>query len=217
MSANPIITELIDTPDTVELIRDQIAAILHLELSNQKNLAKQAHLEDAADYDIAVYLEKLFSFDIEGQSEKFPAVNVQLVQSDEASGSSRVDASKHTAIFYLDCYGCGNVGNADTDKAAVIKAWKVGRLVRNIIGAGQYAYLGLRPGKDGKAGVCSRKIRRRSAGVPRGLPDGAYQVVICRLELEVSFYEFSPQASGVKYELYDFVCRDPEGKVYFHI
>ena len=216
MSSNPVITDLISTPDTVEIIRDQIAAILLLELSNQKNLAEQAHLTDAADYDIAVYLEKQFPVDVAGGSEKFPAVNVQLIQSDYANGSSQVDANKRTAVFYLDCYGCGNAGNADTDNAAVIKAWKVGRLVRNIIAAGQYTYLGMRTDKN-KPGVCSRKIRSLSTGVPSGIVNGAYQVVICRLELEVSFYEFSPQASGVKYELYDFVCRDPDGKVYFHI
>ena len=49
--------ELLSEPDNIEYIRDQIGAILSVELANQFALAEEAADHNARDYNIAVYIE----------------------------------------------------------------------------------------------------------------------------------------------------------------
>ena len=49
--------ELLSEPDNIEYIRDQIGAILSVELANQFALAQKKADPNARDYNIGVYIE----------------------------------------------------------------------------------------------------------------------------------------------------------------
>jgi hypothetical protein len=214
-----IISTFLSTPDNVELIRDQIGAIIALESANQYALAIKAEVDDADDYDIGVYIENARPWDLSGEKKDspFPLVNVMLEKVINESGSSAVSSQKYTATFDLDCYGCGNLAGGETDdQQAARKAWKVARIVRNIVMAGEYTYLGLQKIKDVQC-VSSRKITKMSSGISGNMAESAQAVIVCRIELAVTYYESSPQATGVEMEPMVFACEDSTGKILFNI
>jgi hypothetical protein len=214
-----IINMLLSTPDNVELIRDQIGAIIALESAHQYELATKAKVDDAEDYDIGVYVENARPWDLTGEKKDspFPLVNVMLEKVVNESGSSAVSTQKYTATFDVDCYGCGNLADGETDdQRAARKAWKIARVVRNILMAGEYTYLGLQKIKDVQC-VSSRKITKMSSGISGNMAESAQAVIVCRIELAVTYYESSPQATGVEMEPMVFACEDSTGKILFNI
>jgi hypothetical protein len=210
-----IITTFLNKKDNAEKIRDQIAAIIALECANQYSLAQAAGAADADDFNISAYIENARPWEVtdEKESSPFPLVNVSLEKIVSDIGSNASNCQKFTGFYNIDCYGCGNiVDELGDDRNAALNAWKVARIVRNIIGAGEYTYLGLRK-VDGVQCVCSRKIEKIETGATANMAETAIAVLIARMTLSVVFYESSPQADGVEMEPMTFTCKDSTGKV----
>jgi hypothetical protein len=213
-----MIEYLLSTPDNIELIRDNIAAILTLELQKQKELATEAALPDAADYDVSVHIDKTRPWQLTSNEEiknPFPLINVLFSESKPVSGGDRTRAIDYTAKYLIDCYGCGNVAEDDgmgtiifdDDSFANRRALKTARLARNILMSSFYTYLGLR------SVVKSREVSEYKIGFPDNMPESAVGVSVCRITLSVTFTETSPQAEGVPYEGMLFKSFDSNGNI----
>lgn len=203
------IDTLLNTPDNVEIIRDQICGILAIELDNQYELAKQAGDPVADDYNIKVHQEETepWSITTESDSKAFPLVNVCLQDVSAQAGSTSTDKRASRASFNLDCYCSGSFnGDGTGGRHAVTKAWKAARVIRNIIDAASYTYLGLR------GIVTSRQIQSIETGLPN-LNDASINVCICRIRLVVDYYEHSPQVSGPIIEPIHISINDNNGVV----
>lgn len=190
-----LITTLINKQDTFEIIRDQIAAILAIEVSNQMILAKAADLEPL-DWKMRIFTERSNPWEqfLNNQDDKSPLVNVWYDNSnfDQKKGNT-VERQNSESIFNIDVYGLGiskdeiQGGHSPGDKAAALEAHRGLRLVRNILMAGPYTYLALR------GTVWQRWPQSVQVFQPSSESRTVEQVVGARLALRVSFSEFSPQ------------------------
>lgn len=206
------ILELIDKQDTNEIVRDQIAAILEIEKEKQKDLA----LIDGQDqylYDFDVYVEKsrpweLLSDTTGEELSQPPIVNV-LFDNDvfDNKGSDSVGNQKVLGTFYIDCYGSKNSYEDDNgdmvdgDSESSKEADRVARLVRNILMAGEYTYLGLRKT------VLKRYVNRREKFMPSDREGKYFETIVAtRITLNVEYVESSPQKSGEDLELLIHEC-----------
>jgi hypothetical protein len=242
---NASITTLLNEPDNLEKIRDQIAFILKLEFINQYQKAREelhklaiekgfneTTLEEElveyfitnhtkefinpAEFNIGVYLERERPWQLTENSEgknPFPLVNVKLAgYRKENEPGSTVNNQKYIGDFIIDCYAQGSPENPNyfDDTDATIRAWKLGRIVRNILMSAQYTYLGMRKI------VRRREITEAGTGTPTdktgNIDDSAVSVTICRILFSVYFYETSPQAETVELEEISFKAFVPGEK-----
>ncbi len=203
---------LFSEPDNVEIIRDEIAVILSAEFKKQYKMACDKNLEDCEDFNVKVYLEDDRPFALpDGDDDSiFPFVNVNLNDMQQIGKSGGIaDKKKYEASFYIDCYTCGNFGEAsrkDSVKANIL-AWKIARVVRNILMSGHYAYLGYR------GMVLGRNIPSIKSGNMSGMESAAFAVSIARVEFKVSFAERSICEKGVPLEGVKFKIDDKVGEV----
>lgn len=190
---------LIDKQDNFEIIRDQVAAILTLESANQQILAAEA-AKDPDDWKLNVYTERSNPWDqwVTGSEDQTPIVNVFFDNSTFDGAASNIsERQKSETIINIDCYGRGisadipEGGHVPGDYDAAITVQRAVRLVRNMLMAGEYTYLGLR------GLVWKRWPVSISSFQPRKI-DGQYveQVIGTRISLKVEFNEFSPQYVG---------------------
>jgi hypothetical protein len=204
------ITELIDTPDTLEIVRDQIAAILSLEIQNQYAIAKSQQVKNTADYNIPIYLENGRPYDVNGKDGKTLTrfVNILLPKVGVPESNPRLGTQKERATFFIDCAACGNdSGNFRDDKSAMFRAWRVTRLVRRILMSDYYAYLGFR-------GIVSeRTVTAMVAGNPDKLEDSALFWETIRVTFEVGFMEKAIEAQGVLLDGIDFEVDPVSGEL----
>lgn len=210
----PKITTLIEKQDTNEIIRDQIAAILAIEVENQRQLAI-SQLKNPDDFSFSVFIERSRPW----ESREMPLVNV-LFDNDrfDNKGSDIIKEQKAVGTFYIDCYGKKAADETNTgDELASKEVDRIARLVRNIIMAGEYTYLGLgyRELGTGNNLVFKRYIMRREKFMPNINQDGYENIIACRLILEVEYKELSPQAIPVDFELMILQCKKEDGQVYF--
>lgn len=207
-----LITELLDTPDNVEKIRDQTAGILKIETVRQYQKAQESNLENVRDYQISVYIEKDRPWQLTENSNgenPFPLVNVQLMgyKKDTAPGST-IKRQKYLAEYAIDCYARGQPDNPEGDDAdATKKAWALGRIIRNILMSGFYSYLGLRDI------VRRREIVEARTGTPNNIDDSATSVTMCRILFCVETFEDSPQIHPGEFEGITFTATSPNGEV----
>jgi len=205
---------LIEKPDNVELIRDNISAILKIECVAQHELAKGK--PDEGDYRIGVWKEKSRPWSLTEDSEKenpFPLVNVQLreVKLDTPPGST-FGQKKYVCVFHLDCYAHGEFGAEESDDTdSTLKAVKIGRVIRNILTSEHHAYFGLR------GIVRDYRITQGTIGDPRNAEQSAQSITIYRLVLSVEYYEDSPKVETGVFEEYNFVTTSPNGEVLIDI
>ena len=190
----PVYTDLQSKPDNIEVIRDQIAALLFLDLQNQHEIATAAEDPNTADYDVAVYVENddpmQYVDDEEVDSNPFPCVNISLDSSDGSGGTASVNKQTMTAQVFIDCYATGNTSStADFGTKASLKAWKTARLVRRILHAEANTYLRLR-GVVGKVGF------KFQAGEPNQT-QSAIRVKMVRITLSVDYVEDVEISEGV--------------------
>lgn len=199
-----MIAELIDKQDAVEVIRDQIAAILATESASQVALAQAAGKPDPDLWKLRVYQERSNPWEnLPGQgADTSPLVNVWWDNSSfELAGSNIVERQKATGTINIDCYGYGKSadvaagGHLAGDRVAAEAAQRAVRLARNILMAGEYTYLGLR-GVVGRRWVGSISIFQ-----PQQDSQNAAHVVGARLAFRINFNEFSPQVAPVDLEL----------------
>lgn len=187
-----LITELIDKIDNAEIVRDQIAAILTVELANQGVLASLPQP--------AVFIERVNpwgQFLTPEQPPVEPVINVWWDSSTfNESQSNVIERQKAEAVYNIDCYAAAPStdvtagGHLPGDEQAAREAQRAVRLVRNILMAGAYTYLGLR------GVVWKRFVQTISMFQPQLDNRAAHRVVGARLALMVHFNEFSPQVAG---------------------
>lgn len=205
-----LIDTLFDKPDNIEIIRDGIAGILKVESANQYKMAKAKKIADAEDFDIRVFLENDRPFSLLDGEESFPSiVNVSLNEIRPLGKSGGIaETKKYEAKFLIDCYACGNFSDTENDtQEATLKAWKIARIVRNILMSGQYAYL------DWQGVVLSRVLDSMKSGTVSNLDDSAYAVTVARLELAVSYFEKSVCDAGGPLEGFAFDINVKTGEV----
>jgi len=185
------ITSLIDKQDTFEIIRDKIAAIIFTESAQQVALATTAGKPRPADWAVRVYTERSFPWDDYAGNELLANVWFSSAVPDpRASGT--VQEQTMIGTFNIDVIGFANsrangAGHISGDEAAARVAARGVKLVRNMIMAGQYTYLDLRPI------VGQRMPQQIEAFQPQFNTNAFEQAVGFRLALEVRYSEFSPQ------------------------
>ena len=190
----PAYSELQSEPDNIEIIRDQIAALLAIDLNKQHEIAMNTLDPNDGDYDVAVYVENddplQYVDDTTPGANPFPCVNVSLDSCDDDKGTASVNRQCWTAQFYIDCYATGNTASdEDFGTKAALKAWKTARLVRRILRAEPNTYLRLR-GVVGKVGF------KFQSGEPNN-PRGAIRVKMVRITLSVDYVEDVEISQGV--------------------
>jgi len=197
------IATLIDKQDTVEIVRDQIAAILAVEAAAQMVLATAAG-EDPELWKLRVFQERAKPWENfpSKTQDRSPVVNVWWDSCTfDMSASNIVERQKTSASINIDCYGYGKSADDPTgghiagDRNAAEVAQRAVRLVRNILMAAEYTYLGLR-------GVVWRRfIDNISIFQPQQDNDNVHHIVGARLSFRVEFNEYSPQVEPVVLEL----------------
>ena len=199
----PQINELINKKDGFEVVGDLIGFILLMEMQNQYKLAIKNNLNDLKPYEALIRrevsnpIEEFRAVTQDKAVEAKPVVNVWF---DNESFSERqgnvVDYQKGVGTFNIDCYGLGIAGNIKGaghmpgDKAASLSAQAIARLVRNILMAGPYIYLGVQ-------GFVSRRwvssINQEQADFAS---DNGLHIRGIRIIFRVDFVETSPQYQG---------------------
>lgn len=206
-----LISSLVDRPDTFEIVRDQIAAILLLEQQGQQDLATAAG-KDPELWKLRIFTERSNPWsewpDAEDPAEAVnfdtsPIVNVSFDNDtfDKARGNP-VSQQQADGVFNVDVYGYGisaddgASGHIPGDQAAALEAARGARLVRSILLSAQYINLGLR------GLVANRWVGSRTSIQPAHSDRRPVQhVMAVRLALQVSYLEFAPQWDGVPLEL----------------
>ncbi len=189
------ISALIDKQDNFEIVRDRIAVILATEVASQTALAT-ADGRNPNDWKLRIFSERSNPWEqlLNEQTDRSPIVNVGFDSSSfDLTASNISDRQKTEGVFNIDCYGCGissdvvNGGHNPGDKGAALEAHKALRLIRNILMADEYTYLGIR-------GVVWRRWTQSiTVFQPQLDARQLQQIVGARLTLRVVFNEFSPQ------------------------
>lgn len=207
---------LIDKQDNFEIIRDQIAAILVLETASQMVLATNA-LKDPDDWKLRIFTERSNPWEqfLNEQTDRSPIINIWYDNSSFDQSSSNIsERQKADGIFNIDCYGFGISsdipagGHIPGDREAALEAQKALRLVRNILMAAEYTYLGLR-------GLVWQRWLQSSTVFPLPIEERSIQQIVgARFVFRVSFSEFSPQVQAETLELMSVnVKRTEDGEI----
>lgn len=189
-----MIETLIESPDGFEIIRDKILSILATEIANQQILAVAAG-KDPALWALKIYSERANPWEqwINDQSDLTPICNVWYDNTAyPMSGGDVVGRQKNEAVYNLDLYACGvsaatQTGQAPGDKEAAYTVHRALRLVRNILMAGEYTYLGYR-GTVGRRWIDSITVFQ-----PEFEGRVIQQIAGARVAFRVEFNDFSPQ------------------------
>ena len=208
----PACGELQSEPDNIEVIRDQIAALLAVDFRRQAELAAESGATDSGDYNVAVYVEsddplQYVDEDTPGAN-PFPCVNVILDSTDADKGTASVNKQAFKAKFYVDCYAEGNdAEDGEFSYKAAQRAWKTARLVRRILRAEANTYLRLR-------GIVGRVSWSFQAGEPSNTRS-AIKVKMVRATLTVDYVENVAITEGVvDWDIVGIVA-DENGRVLF--
>ena len=205
---SPLITELIKDRDNIEVVRDQIAALLSLELQNQHELAKKADAPNADDYDIEIFAENSRPYDTAEEDELISLVNIVCQDATVPSSNPRMGEQKTQAVFDIFCAANGiDAGDYRDDKNATFRAWKIMRLVRRIVMSEQYAYLGMR------RIVTSRRFTKMESGTLAPNSQGAQLFSVIKASLEVQFVEGFIDGPSVPFDGYEFEVIPHDGQV----
>ena len=208
----PACGELQSEPDNIEVIRDQIAALLAVDFRRQAELAAESGATDSGDYNVAVYVEsddplQYVDEDTPGAN-PFPCVNVILDSTDADKGTASVNKQAFKAKFYVDCYAEGNdAEDGEFSYKAAQRAWKTARLVRRILRAEANTYLRLR-------GIVGRVSWSFQAGEPSNTRS-AIKVKMVRATLTIDYVENVASTEGaLDWDIVGIVA-DENGRVLF--
>lgn len=193
-----MITQLIDKQDSFEIVRDQIAAILKTNITNQMALATAAG-KDPELWNLRIFSERTNPWEEFQYAEgaKTPIVNVWYDSSDfDDAGSSSVNDQKTNGIFNVDIYTCGistetAEGHTSGDEVSAVTSHRAIMLCRNILMSAAYTYLGL-PRKE-KQFVWSRKVTSINTFQPSADDATVQNIIGARIAFRVTFTEQSPQ------------------------
>lgn len=199
-----MIESLIDKQDNFEIVRDEIAAILALEVASQMQLATDGG-EDPEQWKLRIFSERSNPWEqfTDNDDDKSPLVNIWFDNMNFDQASSNIsERQKAAGQFNIDCYGyaissdVSGGGHIPGDRAAALEAQRAVRLVRNILMSAGYTYLGLR------GLVWQRWIGSISVFQPEMENRVIQNVVGARVVFSVGFSEFAPQIEG---EILEFV------------
>lgn len=201
------IDALIDKKDAFELIGDQIAAILVTEVASQQALAlAQDPPRDPSEWGLRVFVDRSNPLDEfnDAPASSTPIVNVSLdnVSYDMHNGNV-VERQKATATYNIDVYGYGvststSGGHDPSDYASSFRCQRAVRLVRNILMAATYTYLGT-PRKADQY-VWRRWIQSIQIFQPQETDRALQGISAARIAFQVEFNETSPQVTGAPLE-----------------
>jgi hypothetical protein len=185
-----LIDTLLATPDNVEVVRDQIAAILRVEIDRQGELGLTPVPR--------VFVERSNPWGalVESPPNETPIINVWFdTATFDGMASNISERQRCDGTFNVDVYAFAassetEAGHAPGDEAAAFTCMRVLRLVRQILMSGHYVYLGL------KGLVWKRWPQTIGIFQPPIDARNAHHVVAGRLALAVQFNEFSPQVEG---------------------
>lgn len=190
-----MIQTLIDKQDSFEIVRDKIVDILKTETVNQQALAIAA-AKDPNDWKLRIFSERSNPFEEflrEPVADTSPLINVAYDNSNFDKSSSDVkERQTSDTIYNIDCYGYGvssddGAGHKPGDQEAAFETQRAVRLVRNILMASNYTYLGMR----GLVGT--RWPQSINAFQPAINEVPVNHVIGVRIAFQVRFNEFSPQ------------------------
>jgi hypothetical protein len=208
--------ELIDKLDECETIRDKVAAILAAEIAGQKAQAIDAD-KDPALWDLRIYTERstaweMFLHDTDAGP---PVVNIWIDGMDfTGRGSDVVGRQKTETAINIDVFASmpsteAGAGHLPGDEASARAVQRACRLIRNILMADTYTYLGLR------GQVWKRWIESTKYFQPTFQGVTVQHVVGARITLQVTHNELSPQFTGEIMEAIDAqVLRKADGALY---
>lgn len=200
------INERLNLPDNIEVIRDQVSAIIFSEMRNQYDLAVAEDDPVADDYLTTVLIENDEPLQAGGDNDLFPMVNISIENENKSKGAS-VNETSRTARINIDCYQTGNTSGKFAGRTAMIKAWKLSRCVRAILESDQYTYLFLR-------GIVSKvNVTSRQGGYPSGMENAAVKVAVVRVVVEVTFDQDAPQTTGPGLKIFSVTISDENGQV----
>jgi len=191
------IDSLIDKQDNFEVIRDQIASILALETAAQQALAVTA-AKDPDLWKLQIFTERSNPWEqwLNAPTDTSPIINVWYESSNfDPAASSVMERQKTEGIFNIDCYGYGTAldvsggGQKPGDREAAFNVQRALRLVRNILMAAEYTYLGLR------GLVWTRWPQSITAFQPQLNGQEISKVMGARITFRVAFNEFAPQVT----------------------
>lgn len=213
---------LIDKQDTREVIRDQIAKLLLEESAAQQVHAVQAG-KPPTKWNLRVFTNRTNPWDLYIASpdnetvDARPIVNIHFENANVDRGASNVVASQtYNGIFNIDVYGYGVASDAPTghipgDHMASLEADSALTIVRNILMAAEYTYLGIPDTVDERMAETFDFFR------PPIDERGAVQVHAHRMRLNVRYREFAPVATGQPLEEIGVaVSRKETGEVYLN-
>lgn len=215
------IGQLIDKQDSFEIVRDRIGEILKANFTEQETLATGAG-EDPLLFTAKVFIERSNPFEEwlndPDSADQVPIINIMYdTSSFDGAGGNNIDRQKTTGTFNVDCYGYAKAeddgdpdgGHTPGDLAAILAVQRCVRLTRNIIMAGQNAYLQL------QGLVWKREIQAITMFQPAIDGRTIQQVVACRIAVSVVFNETAPQVQGQALELVGYqVLRAETGELY---
>lgn len=211
------ITTLIDKFDSFEVVRDQIVAILVTEVASQIALATTAGKPNPDDWKLRIFTERSNPWEqfLNEQVDRSPIVNVWYDNSNfNLSKSNILERQASETVYNIDCYGYGKskddggTGHIPGDREAAFEVQKALRLIRNILMAAEYTYLGL------QGLVWQRWPQSIEVFQPQLDGRQIQQIVGARLAFRVLFNEFSPQVEPVTLELLSVdVIRAEDGEI----
>lgn len=184
------IDALLATPDNVELVRDQIAAILALEIAKQGELGLSPVPR--------VFRERSNPWGqlLETPADERPIINVWFdTASFDGATSNVTERQKCEGTFNVDVYAFGTSGHEGDghepgDELAALVCQRTLRLVRQILMSSHYTYLGLR------GVVWKRWPQTLTMFRPTTDDRSAQNILAGRLALVVTFNELAPQFEG---------------------
>lgn len=229
MSTPQVLQALIDKFDTLELVRDQIAAILLAESENQQQFARNAS-RDPQPWALRVFTERNgncwhnFLATEEGDDDAStvdPTPIVNVWHSSTTYDRKRSDPSgrqQADAIYHVDIYGVGIAtttaqGHDPGEMLAAREVERAYRIIRNTLISPINENLQML-GTVGDRWILSFKtgpVNTAESDKPR-----VEHVGIGRVELSVSFLEYAPEYEGVTIEaIAGTVLRKETGEIYF--
>lgn len=216
------ITILIDKRDNIEILRDEVAAILAIEIANQKVLAVAAG-KDPDDFDFDIYIERSSPWElIEDEDGKIirqvPLVNVYLEGTTfDGTKMSSINQMAYSGNIIIDCLSAKThkiVGGIKkvSDELASKDVQRVARLVRNILMSAVYFKLNM------PTVLNDRYVQSIAMFQPTIGERPAQACIGARVTLAVNINEFVPQADMELLELVQgTIERGDDGIVYANV
>lgn len=205
--STPKIATLMTGADTVEQVRDAVAAILALESENQATLADAAG-ENPADWQLRVFVERSdpWSDWLDPEADDIdptPVANVWVDSENFNKTGSDVGQQRGRATINVDLFAIGFArdnyeGQIASDREASFNVQRAARVVRRILMHAAYQYLGATRGASQV--VLGRFVSDVQFFQPPGDVRAIQRICGARLRLEVDLIETCSQVVGDVFE-----------------